>query len=92
MSNGTSTTSLDKLLLFQCLTAHIIEQKFIHIQSKSLLFYFETISPHPVITDAAKESVPLFHITAFRYRKDAIRFPQSPGSLSLYSYKRHSIL
>lgn len=44
-NNGTSSTSLDKLFLFQCLIAHIIEQKFIHIQSKSLLFYFETISP-----------------------------------------------
>jgi len=36
-------------------------KKFIsHVQSKSLLFKFETTSPCPVTTDPAEESVPFF--------------------------------
>lgn len=54
-----------------CSSAHTIEKQ-------SPLFYFETIFPRPITKDAAEESVPVFHITAFRYRKAAVRYPQSP--------------
>ncbi len=41
------------------------KKRFSCIQSKSPLFQFETISPCPVTTDSAKESVPFFLIAPF---------------------------
>jgi len=45
-SNRVSTTSLGNLC--QCFTTFIAKKLFSYIQYKSPLFYFETISPHPI--------------------------------------------
>ena len=52
------TTTLGNL--FQCFTTLILKYFFSYIQSKSPLFYFETISPCPITADPDKESVPFF--------------------------------
>ena len=51
------------LQLFQCLITLYCKKLISYIQSKPPFFQFETISPCPVTTDPAKESVP-FLLTA----------------------------
>lgn len=53
---GAPTNSLGNLF-HPCCKKH-----FPYIQAKSLIFWFETISPCPIITDSAKESFPFFLI------------------------------
>ena len=67
-----STTILGNLC--QCLTTLIVKKSLPYVLSKSLLSYFETISPSPITKDPAKEFVPTF-LTAPLLIPE-IRYPQ----------------
>jgi len=61
----------------QCFITPYCKRPSPHIKYKSPLSFFETISPCPITTDAAKEPVPFLLIATFRHWKAALRYPHS---------------